>query len=122
MGLLHKIFGPEQDEPEELDSSQAVIVSFDLSDEFGLEDERKKVHELEDKLDEILQSSELGDVDGDEFGDDEVAIYIYGANAAKIYQAIEATLKASSFKPVRVTVRAGSADDPDAKEEKHTLT
>lgn len=122
MGILNNIFGQKQSEPEELEPSQAVIISFDLSDEFGAEEERKRVHTLEDKLNDVLVSSKLGDIDGDEFGDDEVTIYAYGLDADKILEAIEPVLIASEFKPVRAVVRYGVADDPNAKEKKHILT
>jgi hypothetical protein len=103
------------------DYSQAVIISFDLSSEFGTEQEHTKAYELEDLLVNAIEETGIGIVDGHEFGDSEWIIYVYGKDAKNVYQHIEKFLKESSFKPVRSIIREGSAEDPDAKKTKMVL-
>jgi hypothetical protein len=107
---------PEAPSEEELDSSQAVILSFDLTSELGEEDEQKQVYELEDQLDEALQAADAGDCDGHEFGDKEAVLYLYGPDADMVFKLAEPILQKFPLKPIRVTLRYGEADDPDAKE------
>lgn len=68
---------------------QAVIIRLKLSDEaFGAWEEREAVYRLEDRLEQLLASNTVGEVDGHEFGDGFAAIYLYGPSADAIAELV----------------------------------
>ena len=102
----------------------AVITHLPLSDdEFGSEAEREAVYALEDRLTEA--AARLGgEHDGNEFGGGEAVLYTYGPDADALLDAVRECLAASdvTIRPGAWALkRYGSADDPDAREERVEL-
>jgi hypothetical protein len=71
-------------------TKQAVLVHLKLSNtKFGEGDEITIMQEFELKLDRLVDQSNLGVVDGNEIGEGEYVIYIYGPNADRLFELIE---------------------------------
>lgn len=107
MEFLKKFFGkPEKKSPD--DSEQAVIVYLKGS---GLPSEvydRYDLSTIEDKLSEVLESENLGDVDGNEVGPEGATIYMYGADADRLFGGVEAILREYPLcAGARVVIRNG---------------
>jgi hypothetical protein len=76
----------------------SVRVRFALDDpKFGSNSERLRLHRFTDKLDEVLAAARVGEYDGDEFGEGECTLFMYGPDPEAIYRAIEPVLRKSSF-------------------------
>jgi hypothetical protein len=61
---------------------QSVIVDLRLmGGDFGSDAERQKVFELEDKLIAAIDAQDIGEYDGNEFGEGGVTLYAYGPDA-----------------------------------------
>jgi hypothetical protein len=98
-------------------SEHAVIVHLTIGEEhFGDADSRESVRALEREIRTIVESTGVGEFDGDEFGGGEAVLYLYGADADKLYGAIEATLRAVSLRPAHAILRYGDAGDPAAQQ------
>jgi hypothetical protein len=99
-------------------AEHAVIAHLKLSDEgFGTGDEVEAIHELSDQLAEAIEGTEAGEFDGDEFGEGECVLYMYGPDADALFAAIEPLLRGSPLaKGARVVKRYGEAGDRNAKE------
>ena len=99
-------------------AEHAVLAYLRLSDgEFGGEGEIESIHELTDRLAEAIESAGVGEFDGDEFGDGECSLYMYGPDADALFASIEPILRNSSHATGgHVIKRYGDADDPEAKE------
>jgi hypothetical protein len=106
---------------EELDSSQAVIVSFNLPSDISDREILKHVYAIEDRLDEALEKTGIGDCDGHEFSDGWGIIYIYGSDADKLFEVARPILADAPFKPMDIILRYGIANDKDAKEAKRRI-
>lgn len=100
---------------------QAVIVDIDFAGvtNFGTSAQQKEVRVLEKEMEQKLPA--LSGIDGDEFGDGQATIYVYGSSADKIFEAVEPVLKRSSFEHLDITLEYGAPDDPLTKEKKFTL-
>jgi hypothetical protein len=60
---------------------QAVILKLKLgSGQMGGDEERQRIHDLEDRFADSIKRSAAGDFDGDEYGDGYCTIYMYGPN------------------------------------------
>ncbi|MEU6351010.1 hypothetical protein ABZ896_16995 [Streptomyces sp. NPDC047072] len=120
MSWLKKILNAKQDstEDEVQQYEEAVIITFDLSEERGTEEEVKQAHELSDELNKLIAEKSAGEYDGDEFGGHECTLYMYGPSADALLEAINPALEKSTFKPIRVLRRYGSVDDAAARETK----
>ncbi|WP_426513202.1 Imm26 family immunity protein [Dactylosporangium sp. McL0621] len=93
--------------------SDAVIVRYTLTGgTFGAADERAAVYALQERLREALAGLDAGEVSGNEFGGDEVALFLDGPDADRLYTAVEALLRAFPTRPARATLRYGGAGDP----------
>jgi hypothetical protein len=80
---------------------------------FGTHEEREAIHRLTDKLDRLLATSSGGQFDGDEFGDGECTLFMYGDNPNVMYEAISSTLIESSIvSGGRVEFRSPSSSTP----------
>lgn len=72
---------------------QAVIVKIRLSDQgSGTEAEREKIFKLSDELIEAIGRSGSGEFDGNEIGGGFFVLYMYGASAAHLWDAIAPAL------------------------------
>ena len=99
-------------------AEHAVLVYLKLSDdEFGTAEERNQNHELSDLLKTAIETKNAGEFDGDEFGDGQCTLFMYGPNADALFQAVEPILRDSplSFGGHAIK-RYGEASDADAKE------
>ena len=96
----------------------AVLAYLKLSDaEFGTADERDSIHALSDRLEEAISDAGAGEFDGDEFGDGQCILFMYGPDADAIFSAIERILRESPHsRGGYVIKRYGEATDPTAKE------
>ena len=95
----------------------AVIAYLKLSgDGFPDRAEMQQFHELSDELIEAIEEAAVGEFDGDEFGQGECVLFMYGPDADAIFSAIEPVLRRSPLaRGGRVVKRFGTADDPSAK-------
>lgn len=74
----------------------AVIVHLPLSDEgFGSDADRTALWELEDQIEKAVADAGIGELDGDETGEGESVLFLYGDNADELFAVIEPVLKAS---------------------------
>lgn len=74
-------------------SDQAVLVHLKLSSgKFGEDEERERIEELSNRLNDLVQKADVGELDGDEYGNGECVLFFYGGNADKLYSAMEPTL------------------------------
>lgn len=75
-----------------------VNVRFALGDpKFGSKSERQRIHRFADKLDAALVAARVGEYDGDEFGEGECVLFMYGPDADAIYKAVEPVLREAPF-------------------------
>jgi hypothetical protein len=101
----------------------AVITHLPLSDdEFGTEDERERVFELEDRIIDAVAALG-GEHDGHEFGEGEAVLYTYGPGADALFDAVRASLGGFPVRPGAYAIkRYGRAEDPAAREERVELS
>jgi hypothetical protein len=99
---------------------QAVLAHLKLSDdEFGSEDERETVFDLEDQLIEAIQKAGAGEFDGNEFGEGYCRLFMYGRDANALFDAVIDTLRASAPHPGSYVVKRYGP--PGATEERVDL-
>jgi hypothetical protein len=68
---------------------------------------------IEDRLIAVIEKQELGEFDGNEIGPGSTTLYMYGANAERLYAGIEATLRAYPLcQGARVIIRCGGPGAP----------
>lgn len=72
----------------------AVIIHF----QYGSRD-LSRLFELEDKIEDVVAKAKVGEYDGHEIAMDgsDGFFYLYGPDADKLFQAVEATLQQSKF-------------------------
>ena len=99
-------------------AEHAVVVYLKLSDGgFGSTEEHDQIHELSDQLEAAIESNHAGEFDGDEFGDGQCALFMYGPDADALFGAIESILRDSPLNSGGHAIkRYGEASDADAKE------
>lgn len=98
------------DAPDRLSGEHCVIVSIPLTERMGTKGERQWCLALEDRIEEALKISASGFVDGDEWGEFEWKLFVYGRRAAKIWDSIKPVLlKARCPKGSFATRRHGDA-------------
>ena len=92
---------------------QAVIVHLRLCDAgFGTLEERKALLILQDQMHEAIVKNSVGVFDGDELGQGECVIFMYGPDANLLYDAIEPLLKSNPVASDGFAIkRYGKADD-----------
>jgi hypothetical protein len=122
MGFLSRLFGrrrPEQERPPASPSSEhAVLVHLRLSDDqFGASAQRDSIHELATELEHQIERARAGEFDGDEFGDGECTLFMYGPDADRLFAVIEEPLRASVLaRGGFVIKRYGAAADSSVRE------
>jgi hypothetical protein len=73
-----------------------VLVHIPLTDqEFGNSAEREAIFALENQLLAAIQAAGAGEFDGNEFGDGQCTLYMYGNDADRLFGSIEAILRSS---------------------------
>ena len=91
----------------------AVLVHFALSDdEFGSEAERATLGDLGDRLADVVARAGVGEFDGDEFGNGEAVLYLYGPDHELLWGAVEPELRACTLPPTYALLRPGGPDVP----------
>ena len=89
----------------------AVIVHFGLSDdEFGTDAERAELGDLGDRLADVVARAGVGEFDGDEFGEGEGVLYLYGPDSEQLWLAVEPEVRACALRPAFAFVRPGGPD------------
>lgn len=95
----------------------AVIVEITLSGEgLGEPVERDEVRRISRQIDAKLAQTAIGELDGDEFGGGIATLYLYGANADRLFDAVHPILSDALSDRATVTLRYGEADDPSAQQ------
>lgn len=121
MSLFSRLFGKSEPNPEPAinPTEQAVIVHVPLSDEkSGTEDERLHLHDLQRKMEEAIANSDAGELDGDEFGGGECVIYMYSADAHRLFGVVEPFLRADEVASRgHALIRLGPPGDPETRVE-----
>lgn len=108
----------------EMVTEHAVLVYIPLSDaEFGGEQEREALFELEDRLMEIIEDEQqIGEFDGNEIGGGEFTLFMYGEDADALFAAIEPELRKLNPPPGDFyALKRYGPPDADAREEKIDL-
>lgn len=99
-----------------MSNENAVTVSLKLSEGFGTDVERAGVLKLEDILRDAVESQDLGEFDGDEFGHGRVTLYFYGADADSLLSVIEPILKEAQLLPgAKVVKRYGEPGEREVR-------
>jgi hypothetical protein len=113
MSIFSKLFGTKP-QPVSLQSEQAVLVYLDGQSLPTEVYEQNDLATLEDQLIEVIDSSVLGEFDGNEIGSGEVVLYMYGPSAEALFEGIEPVLRAYPLcKNARVIVRQGGPGAPE---------
>lgn len=99
---------------------QAVLVHLRLTDaKFGSETEIRAVQELANTLTNVIDERDLGEYDGEEFGDWRCVLYMYGPSARTLYDSIASELRSSRITRGGFAIlRFGDVSDLDATEER----
>ncbi|MGW2762612.1 hypothetical protein [Streptomyces sp. NPDC001275] len=88
----------------------AVIAHHRPSDdEYGSCAEREAIFDAERAMAVAVKRAGVGEVDGNEFGGGEAAVYAYGADAEALFK-VMATLRSLPVKPAHVVLRQGSRE------------
>ena len=90
----------------------AVLIHFALSEEFGTEAERTVIGDLGDRLADVVERAGAGEFDGDEYGNGEASLYLYGPDLERLWTAVEADVRACAVRPAFVQLRPGGPDVP----------
>ncbi len=110
MGILSKLFKKKVEAPH---NDQAVLVYLDgqgLSEEVYSEYDTST---LEDQLMEVIELNSLGKFDGNEFGQGEAILFMYGPDAEALFTGIESILRAYPLcQKARVVIRQGGPGAP----------
>lgn len=100
--------------------SHAVIVHLRLSDTgFGTDEDRIAILKLEEMIEDAVAATAAGDLDGDEFGQGECVLYVYGPDADRLFALIEPLLKSSPVACGGFAVKQyGGIDELDLRTER----
>ena len=118
---IRNLFGknPRPQADHEIQIAQhAVFVHLELTkDRFGGDDEVRAIHILGDRLDSAIEAAGTGEFDGDDFGDWQSTLYMYGPDADALFSTIEPILRSSACtRGGFVIKRYGKASDPEVRE------
>jgi hypothetical protein len=103
-------------------ANHAVIMHFPFSDDgFGTQMEREAIYALEDLLRPAVLTAG-GEHDGHEFLAGEAVTFTYGPDADTLMDAIRGCLTVELPPGAYATKRYGPATDPNAREERVSLT
>ncbi|MET7395934.1 hypothetical protein ABZS66_20805 [Dactylosporangium sp. NPDC005572] len=90
-------------------TGDGLVVRYTLSDFHGTESERAAVYALQERLAAALDG--VGEFGGNEFGGGEVALFLYGPDADRVYAAVSGLLRELPYRPARVRLRYGDPYD-----------
>ncbi|MFC4763904.1 hypothetical protein [Dyella koreensis] len=90
---------------------EAVIVRSVIQE--MSEDILSKIHVLEDELTEAISHARSGEYDGNEIGQGELVLFMYGPNAESLLASVEAKLRESELTRLSlITIRYGGPGAP----------
>ncbi len=97
------------------DQRQAVFVFIKLSDgDMGDERDDEAIYALEDRLNQVIEEQGVGELDGDEWGNGNCQLFMYGKNADRIFEVITPLLLAHEAPAISYAVkRYGPAGAPE---------
>jgi hypothetical protein len=96
MGFLKELFGGRP----AVQPKDGVTVHFKLSDsKFGSSEERDSVHRFSDELASLIKEHQVGEFDGDEFGNGEGTLFMYGPEVDRLFEAVHSALQ--TWEPLR---------------------
>lgn len=99
MNLSKKLFDGKKQHSEKF-QDEWIAVYFTLSgSEYGTQEEREAVHRFTDQLNRAINESGEGVFDGDEFGDGQGGLFMYGRDADRLFHVVEPLLR--SWPPLR---------------------
>ena len=98
MGLLKKLLGGNNIQSTKPSDEWIAVYLKVSNDEYGTEEERDSIHQFTDKLAEVILKSGAGVFDGDEFGNGECGLFMYGPNADQLFNVMESLLR--GWKPL----------------------
>lgn len=106
---------------QETNYDQGLIVTILLGglEDFGSKEQQEEIHAIEEKIEEVLP--EGAELDGDEFGDGECTIYMYGPSADMLLSAVKDLLQKSPFTHIEVTLQYGPPQDSATVEKTFSL-
>jgi hypothetical protein len=116
-----KALAPAKKRPDVLSEpmyQNSVDVYLKLSDdEFGTKEEFNRIEELCDELKAAIDAEKAGEFDGNEFGQGEATLYMYGPDADTLFSVVGPILKKSPLTMGGWAIkRYGEIGDLDAKE------
>jgi len=104
------------------ETEHAVVARFQLAgDGFGPDKERAAIYQAQQRLTDAIADANVGEFDGNEFGNGTVLLYAYGPDADALFAVMNPTLRELPFRPAHVILRYGSASDPLAAERRVDL-
>jgi hypothetical protein len=96
MGFWKRLFGARP----AVEVNDAVTVHFKLSDnKFGSSEERDRIHRFSHELAALVQEYQAGEFDGDEFGNGEGTLFMYGPDADRLFETVLSALE--TWEPLR---------------------
>lgn len=99
--FFKRMFSPGQKPPPDApdsDAEHALLLHIALSDDnFGTEKERDACFALEDLIEQHLETTGVGELDGNGFGNGECVIFIYGENADQLWTAAKQAVGPRGF-------------------------
>ncbi len=94
MGIIDRILAKFRKPDDGSGEEQAVIIEIpNAGDVSGV----PAISDLEDELEEAIEDTGLGELDGNEFGPDEVRIFFYGPDADRLAAAFVPVLRRYQF-------------------------
>lgn len=91
--------------------------------EMGSPDERATIMKLQDEISAAIDAAGVGEFDGDEWGGNECVLYLYGEDADRLFDAVHSVIAKLPPRSGSYAIkRRGEASDPNAKEERVTLS
>jgi hypothetical protein len=97
-------------ETEDDSRRETVLIRFEMA---GSPDE---FWELNNRLFELLDSSDVGDFDGNEIGQGEATLFAYGQNSERLFRAMEPVLRSYPIcRDAQVVFRRGDPGAPESE-------
>lgn len=124
MTTTARLFGANPAEPAQVakdvetgdydpDSEQSVFVYFTLDGgDHGTDAQREAVFQAERILEAELEQAGIGQIEGNEFGDGQAALFAYGPDADALFAAMEPQLRMVPLRPAYALLRYGGPDKP----------